>query len=599
MGFRHSGISYLIFVDLSKAYDTEPHEALFAKKDHIGIRGRTLDFIKALYASSEISVKLDGYLSKPFKLLRGLRQGCPLSPILFDIFDNDWLGQPGVIRLHIGVTVPGIHFAREGLMAGLLFADDLVGMASSLEDARFLAEVISDWCTRWEMEVGIKKCGVMCVGGKDIKVDMDSLQMKLREEPPLLMGMPIPVVEEYVYLGLVIDRMVDLGTMAAGRVKKAEMAYRKIQPFLVDQHIPIATRIMVLKAVVGSTLLYGSEVWGMSKSRCKKGQTLMNKAIRILMMVKEKDDTIRVTATWREMGIPPVHAEAAARRARALIKFPSLKTWVSTLAIYPFSCRRGGWFGDSKKWMVGKAQGALEKLRAHDDSGEGVYHKSKVAYDEVLMKVWESMEEADQKVSGFYEYWGFKGTSWTASSSVPSSAREEQARLGRGLRSLHLCRVKGFKTARRMVKACILGKEHMDVCPCCGQAGGETIGHMLLKCERWRKQRSSHMGGLIREAYRVFREMLPTGGVLTVEGDQLIVVLMLGGECHGRRIELWGPDTSHPMGCGAFQIARFLQSIEIERSKVLRELSLNHEVPLPQIDAPRVRQQRASLGRFN
>ena len=55
----------------------------------------------------------------------------------------------------------------------------------------------------------------------------------------------------------------------------------------------------------------------------------------------------------------------------------------------------------------------------------------------------------------------------------------------------------GFKTARRMAKARIFGKEHMDVCPCCGQDGGETIGHMLLKCERWRKQRSSHMGGLI------------------------------------------------------------------------------------------------------
>ena len=103
------------------------------------------------------------------------------------------------------------------------------------------------------------------------------------------------------------------------------------------------------------------------------------------------------------------------------------------------------------------------------------------------------------------------------------------------------------------------------------------------------------MGGLIREAYRVFREMLPTGGVLTVEGDQLIVVLMLGGECHGRRIELWGPDISHPMGCGAFQIARFLQSIEIERSKVLRELSLNHDVPLPQSRCPKGKAAKGKL----
>ena len=48
--------------------------------------------------------------------------------------------------------------------------------------------------------------------------------------------------------------------------------------------------------------------------------------------------------------------------------------------------------------MVGQAQGALEKLRAHDDSDEGVYHKFKIAYDEVLMTIWEKMEEADQEV---------------------------------------------------------------------------------------------------------------------------------------------------------------------------------------------------------
>ena len=59
--------------------------------------------------------------------------------------------------------------------------------------------------------------------------------------------------------------------------------------------------------------------------------------------------------------------------------------------------------------MVGQAQGALEELRAHDDSSEGVYHKSKITYDEVLTTVWEKMEEDDQEVFGFYEYWGFKG----------------------------------------------------------------------------------------------------------------------------------------------------------------------------------------------
>ena len=85
-------MTFLMFVDLSKAYDIVPHEAMLAKLDQIGIRGRMLSFIRALYESSEFRVRasVPGSTTGPtIKIMRGLRQGCPLSPILFDIFIND------------------------------------------------------------------------------------------------------------------------------------------------------------------------------------------------------------------------------------------------------------------------------------------------------------------------------------------------------------------------------------------------------------------------------------------------------------------------------------------------------------------------------
>lgn len=91
------------------------------------------------------------------------------------------------------------------------------------------------------------------------------------------------------------------------------------------------------------------------------------------------------------------------------------------------------------------------------------------------------------------------------------------------------------------------------------------------------------MSGLIREASRIVRG--ETGGVLNVDGEQLMVVLMLGGECRGRRLELWQPDISHPMGCGAFQIARFLQSIEVERSEIIKSLSRSTSRDVPHLRA--------------
>lgn len=71
--------TYAIFVDLKKAYDTVPHQGLFAKLQRFGVRGTCLEFIRALYANSTISVRVGSgqtaQHSEPCRLLRGVRQG--------------------------------------------------------------------------------------------------------------------------------------------------------------------------------------------------------------------------------------------------------------------------------------------------------------------------------------------------------------------------------------------------------------------------------------------------------------------------------------------------------------------------------------------
>jgi hypothetical protein len=76
-------------IDVRKAYETIPRELLFSKLEANGITRHTLSFIKALYRDSTVQVKTGeapGILSDPIPIGRGLRQGCPASPILFNLY---------------------------------------------------------------------------------------------------------------------------------------------------------------------------------------------------------------------------------------------------------------------------------------------------------------------------------------------------------------------------------------------------------------------------------------------------------------------------------------------------------------------------------
>ena len=74
----------IISIDAEKAFDKVQHPFMIKTLIKMGIEGRYLNIIKAIYIKPTANIILKGEKPKAFPLKSGTRQGCPLSPFLFN-----------------------------------------------------------------------------------------------------------------------------------------------------------------------------------------------------------------------------------------------------------------------------------------------------------------------------------------------------------------------------------------------------------------------------------------------------------------------------------------------------------------------------------
>ena len=102
------------FIDFRKAYDTVVREKLGCL-EVLGMRGRCLGFVKAMYKDNSSQVRTGESLGEHFEVSQGLRQGCVLLPILFSVYINGLileLKRSGYGVEAGGCLVPGPHVRR-------------------------------------------------------------------------------------------------------------------------------------------------------------------------------------------------------------------------------------------------------------------------------------------------------------------------------------------------------------------------------------------------------------------------------------------------------------------------------------------------------
>ena len=81
---------YVCYVDLRKAFDNVDHLLLWVKLAKIGVSNKLLSVLQSMYRNTASCIKLSSNTAtEVFPCKKGVRQGCILSPLLFNIYTAD------------------------------------------------------------------------------------------------------------------------------------------------------------------------------------------------------------------------------------------------------------------------------------------------------------------------------------------------------------------------------------------------------------------------------------------------------------------------------------------------------------------------------
>lgn len=298
---------YMVFIDLTKAFDTVNRATLWKILKKLGIPDNMLKVITSFHEGMKASVVSNGDSSEHFNVTNGTKQGCVMAPVLFALFFSVML-KHAFADVDTGVkfqfrTSGGIFnhqrfkaktLLRRAIIRDLLFADDAALVATSLEEAQHLVDRFSAACKAFGLTISIKKTEVIHQPPPTPKqvqgVKQNQPVHNFPETPIQVDGKNLKYVKMFTYLGGVVNSSASLDNEIINRISRASGAFGKLSTRLWnDRGISLKTKIEVYRAVVITTLLYASESWTPYRKQIEQLDVFHKRCLRTICGFTLKD----------------------------------------------------------------------------------------------------------------------------------------------------------------------------------------------------------------------------------------------------------------------------------------------------------------------
>ena len=266
---QHQQNLYNLFIDFKKAFDRVWHEALWATMRKYSISASIILAIENLYDKAQSAVLFNGSTGEWFRTTVGVRQGCLLSPTLFNIFLQRIMCD--ALDDHEGsVSI------RRRLITNFRFADDIVVNAKEEEEAGVLVDRLDTTTTRYKMEIGPDETKVMTNNPNGFQREIKIKGQRLEE------------VENIKYLRAIISNEGSKPEILS-RIAQTTAAFSRLKIIWRDKNSSLASNVKLMRTLILSTFLYACESWTLTAEIERRIQALQIRCYRRLLNISYKD----------------------------------------------------------------------------------------------------------------------------------------------------------------------------------------------------------------------------------------------------------------------------------------------------------------------
>ena len=149
---------YFCFIDYAKGFDCVDHNKLWKILKEIGISDHLTCLLGNLYAGQEATIRTGHGTTDWFQTGKGVRQGCMLSPCLFNFYAEYIMRNAGLEETQAGTKIAGrnINYLRH--------ADDTTLTAESEEELKSLLMKVKEESEKVDLKLNIQKMKIMASG---------------------------------------------------------------------------------------------------------------------------------------------------------------------------------------------------------------------------------------------------------------------------------------------------------------------------------------------------------------------------------------------------------------------------------------------------